>query len=259
MRAPQGMNSYTEDMSGENHDIFTVDSLFSGRLQCVQHKEGYRFSIDAVLLSHFAEPKPGNRILDLCAGCGIVSMVMAYRKQHIRVAALEVQPALVELIKRNIAMNGFEDRYEIVAGDLLHIENFLPPQSFDMVVCNPPYRKSETGRVNHGDEQAVCRHEIKADLQGVIRAMSFALKNRGRGALVYPAERSASLISELRKQRLEPKKMRIVHSYPGSEGKLILLEAMKGGGEELTILPPLYVYEKQGGDYSPEVADYYRP
>ncbi len=238
---------------------YTFDSLFSGKLQCVQHKQGYRFSIDAVLLGHFIHPKPGDQILDLCAGCGIVSLIIAYRWSDIFLAALEVQPALAELIRRNIKLNSLDGRLSVIEGDVNQIRDLLAPESYDVVVCNPPYRKAESGRRNIGKEQAVARHEVKADLPGIIKAVVYGLKNRGRASLVYPAERSTSLFAELRKHGLEPKRMQIIYSYPGSAGKLILVEAVKGGGEELTIMPPMYVYEEQGGKYTLEMAKLYEP
>lgn len=241
----------------KNEDI-THDSLFSGRLQCLQYRQGYRFSVDAVLLAHFITPKPGDRILDLCAGCGVVSLILAFRRPTTHLTALEIQPQLAELIRRNIEVNNFEGRIDAIEGDCRQINELVEVGSFEWVVCNPPYRKSDTGRRNPAEEQAVARHEIKVDLAGVIKAVSFALKTRGRAAFVYPALRIAALIAELKNNGFEPKRLQVVHSYPGGEGKLVLLEAIKGGGEELAILPPFYVYKEPDGDYTSEMAALYK-
>ncbi len=139
------------------------------------------------------------------------------------------------------------------------MNTLFPPESFDWVVCNPPYGKLATGRVNPQDEQAVCRHEIEADLADIIRAISYSLKNRGRTALIYPANRAAVLLAGLKAAALEPKRLQIIHSYPGSQGKLVLIEAMKNGGEELVILPPFFIYEEAGGKYSAAMARLYEP
>lgn len=242
-----------------DNDTITQDSLFSGRLQCFQYRQGYRFSIDAVLLSHFITPRPDDRILDLCAGCGVVSLILTYRWPETNLTALEIQPQLAELIRRNIKTNHFEERVEVIEGDCQQINDLVEVGSFEWVVCNPPYRKADTGRQNPAEEQAVARHEIKVDLAGVIKAVSFALKTRGRVAFVYPALRIAALVTALKNNGLEPKRLQIVHSYPGGEGRLVLLEAIKGGGEELVILPPFYIYKEPNGDYSDEMEKYYEP
>jgi len=130
--------------------------------------------------------------------------------------------------------------------------------TFDWLVCNPPYRKSGSGRVNPIDEKAVARHEIKGTLDDSVKAASYFLKNKGRAAFVYPASRGAALLASLRNEGLEPKKMQVVYGYPGAQGKLILVESVKNGGEELDILPPFYVFKELGGEYSKEMQTYYK-
>ncbi len=246
-------------MAGKRNENITADSLFSGRVQCLQHRDGYRFSMDSVLLAHFIEPKAGDHILDLCAGCGVVSLILAYRFPKVRLTALELQPQLAALIRENVSANDYTGRIEVVEGDCRQINELVKPGSFSWVVANPPYRRPETGRLTIGDEQAVARHEISVDLSGVVKAVSFALKTRGRAALVYPAARAAALITELKNERLEPKRLQVVYSYPGGEARLVLVEAVKGGGEELAILPPFYIYQEPDGEYTPGMAKLYEP
>ncbi len=231
--------------------------MFDGKLQCVQHKEGYRYSVDAVLLSHFISPAPNARIIDMGAGCGIISLVLAYRWPQTQIISLEIQKPLVALIQKNIVLNNLQKQVKVVEGDFCQINKILDSGGFDWLVCNPPYRKSGSGRVNPLSEQAVARHEIKGKLADALRAASYLLKNKGRAAFVYPASRSAVLISLLKKEGLEPKRMQVVHGYPGAPGKLILVEAVKNGGEEVEILPPFYIFKESGGEYSEEMTKCY--
>jgi len=236
---------------------YTEDTLFDGRIRCLQHKIGYRFSVDAVLLGNFIHPRPGDRILDLGCGCGIISLILAYRWPRVSITGLEIQPGLARLASRNVALNDWQERIKIIHGDLKETGKSVGPGSFDWVVSNPPYRKPGTGRINPGAEQAMARHEQSADLAGVTKAANWAVRKRGRVAFIYPASRGASVIAELKKAGLEPKKMLPIFSYPGSSASLLIIEAVKQGGEELTILPPFYVYEERDGEYSPEMAGYY--
>jgi len=233
------------------------DTLFSGQVTCLQHRDGYRFSVDAVLLAHFINPAAGDRILDLGAGCGVVSLALCFRHPGIFLTALEIQPALAELCRRNAVNNRFDDRLQVKEGDLRDLASLLPAGSFDWVVANPPYRKNDTGRKNLDQEQAIARHEIMADLSEVIRASAFLVKTKGRAAFVYPASRAAALIRELVESGFAPKRLQVVHSYPGSVGKLVLVEAVKAGGEELSILPPFYIYDAPSGAYTSEMARCY--
>jgi tRNA1(Val) A37 N6-methylase TrmN6 len=250
------MKEYQE-MPG--HAEYTDDALFDGRIRCLQHSRGYRFSLDAVLLGNFVSIRPGEKIIDLGCGSGIIALILAYRWPSCQIAGLEIQPELVKLARENVVQNNWQERIRIMQGDLRQIDKIIAAGHFDWVVSNPPYRKKGAGRMNVQSEQQVARHENMANVASVANAAVWALKNKGRAAFIYPAVRGATVLYELKKQGLEPKKMQTVFSYPGSPAKLLLIEAVKGGGEELTILPPFYVYRAQEGEFSPEMADCYMP
>jgi len=238
---------------------YTDDSLYDGLLRCRQPGSGYRFSLDAVLLGNFISPRLQEHILDLGCGSGIVALIMAYRWPSCHITGLEIQPDLVELARENVVLNRWQERITILQGDLRLIDKSIAVGQFDWVVSNPPYRKSGSGRQNEEPQQLVARHETMADVAAVVGAAVRALKNKGRAAFIYPATRGATLLFELKKQGLEPKRMQIVYSYPGSPATLLLVEALKGGGEELSVLPPFYVYREHQGGYSPEMAACYKP
>lgn len=240
------------------HDEYTEDSLFDGRIRCKQRSNGYRFSLDAVLLGNFISIRPGEKVLDLGCGSGIVALILAYRWPSCQLTGLEIQPDLVKLARENVAQNNWQERITIMQGDLRQIERVIPAGQFDCLVSNPPYRKKGTGRMNLEPEQLAARHETMADVASVVKASAWALKNRGRAAFIYPAARGAAVLYELKKQGLEPKRLQTVYSYPGSPAVLLLVEAVKGGGEELTILEPFYVYREPEGEYSSEMAACYR-
>jgi len=237
----------------------TQDSLFDGRLICRQHRLGYRFSVDAVLLAHFFVPLPNESILDLGTGCGVMPLILAYRWPGLFLTGLEIQPDLAALARRNAEANGYAERIDIRDGDMRKIKEIFRAGSFQRVICNPPYRKIENGRQNLDAEQATARHEISADLESVVRALSWLLPIGGKIDLVFPAIRSVDLLESLRRGGIEPKRMQMVHSYPGGIGRMVLVEGIKGGGVELEILPPFFVYRGKGMGYSEEMARCYSP
>ncbi len=241
------------------HDDYTDDSLFNGRIRCLQPSKGYRFSLDAVLLGNFISVRPGEKILDLGCGSGIISLILAYRWSSCQMTGLEIQPSLVQLAQKNVVLNNWQERINILSGDLRNIDEIFAAGQYDWVVSNPPYRKTGSGRMNIEPEQLVARHETMADVSRVVRASNWILKNKGRAAFIYPAARIATVLYELKKQGLEPKRMQAVYSYPGGPATLMLIEALKGGGEELTMLEPFYIYQEPEGEYSPEMAACYKP
>lgn len=241
-----------------NNSLLTDDTLFDGNLICRQYKQGYRFSIDSVLLAHFSRPLATNHVLDLGCGCGVISLILAYRYHELKIIGLELQPELALLAHENVAANKMESRISVIEGDLRKIDETVSPESFDLVICNPPYRHPGTGRISPTDQRARARHEIDSQLDDIIGAAAFAVKNRGRACFVYPAKRTMSLIHSLKNKKLEPKTFQPVYSYPDSkEASLVLVEAIKNGGEEVQILSPLYIYTKKNGPYSGQVQEYY--
>ncbi len=148
----------------------------------------------------------------------------------------------------------------VIEGDLRKIKKIIKAESYDRVVCNPPYGKQGSGRINPGAEQALARHEINATLEDIVRAASHAVKNRGKVYFIYPASRSVALLYELRLCRLEPKRIQPIYSYPEDPAaRLLLLEAVKNGGEGLDILQPFYIYTSQNGVYTDEMENMFSP
>jgi len=203
----------------------------------IQSQKGYRFSIDAILLSQFVTVKPGDVVVDLGTGCGVIPLILLLTKPFRFAFGLEIQKELALQAGRNIRLNRLEDRMEVILGDIRH-----PPMargSADVVTCNPPYRKVKSGRINPDPRRAIARHELLASIDDILRAAAALLRKKGRLALIYPALRLVDILVRLRRFNLEPKKIRI--NYPGleSSAKLALIEASLSARPGLEICPPL--------------------
>lgn len=230
----------------------TSDSYFNGQIRIRQNQSGYRFSIDAVLLAYYARPHPGDRVLDLGTGCGIIPLIMAYRNPTIIVYGIEVQKELSELANFNIKDNRMEERITIVCKDMKSLRSEMISGLVDLVVCNPPFRKSQAGRINPDYQRAVARHEIQATLSDVLVTARRMLRPAGRFVTIYTAERTAELLTQMRSDRIEPKIVRTIHSSRLSEAKLILVEGVKGGRPGTKIESPLILCD-EAGNYTQEV------
>lgn len=235
------------------------DTLFDGQVICSQPENGYRFSIDPVLLAHFCQPHSGDKILDLGTGCGILGIILTYRYSGLRITGIELQKQLLDHARINREQNDLVDQFSLIEGDYRNIRSLLAPESFDQVVTNPPYRKEGSGRINTGDQRASARHELHGNIGNVVQAASYAVKNRGRVSCIFPANRLAELLLCMQDSNLTPSCLRPVYSYPESDSAvLVLVEAVKNGRCELELLSPLYIYTEKNGPYSEEVAAYYR-
>jgi tRNA1Val (adenine37-N6)-methyltransferase len=229
----------------------TLDEILGGRLRIIQKKRGYRFSLDALLLAAFVVLRRNDDLIDLGTGSGVVAMILARRFLSGRILGIDIQEELVERAARSAALNGLEGRVAFCRGDVRHPGSFCAPGSFDAAVFNPPYRRISSGRRNPDPEKAVARHEIRGTAKDFLAAADHALREGGRVHAIYPATRMVEIISRMRGCGIEPKRLRVVHSRPGGTGVFVLVEGVKGGGEELLVEPPLHIYGE--GGYSGEM------
>lgn len=227
----------------------------------MQHVTGYRFSIDPVLLAHFVRFKKDERVLDLGAGCGVLGLILLYRLPDsiYRLTAFELQDSLAELARLNVIANSYQDKMEVVKGDLCRIADFFAAGSFTSVVCNPPFYTPRSGRTSTNEEALIARHQVRCNLSEILHSAACVLKNRGRIFLVYPAELLAVLFTQLKISGFAVKRMQTVYSYPEqeSEARLVLVEALKNGGDGMRVESPLYIYSEKDGEYSQELQAMY--
>jgi len=232
---------------------WTLDGLFQGEIKLFQPSDGYRFSIDAPILASFVKVKKGEKLIELGTGNGVILIILGKKYPHLEeLWGIEIQRDLFELAQENVKMNGLSERIRIIEGDVKEIERHFSPQSFQVVVSNPPYYPASSGRINPENKKALARHEIMGTIEDFLNATSYLLKEKGRCYFIYPQKRAITLLVEMRKRRLEPKKIRFVHPKPKEEAKMVLVEGIKGGKEGLVVEPPLYIFD-QKGSYTEEM------
>lgn len=232
---------------------FTRDTFFNGRLRVMQPASGYRFSIDAVLLANLADVKPGDRILDMGTGCGIIPLVLAYRHPDIsRIFGIEIQKELADTANSNILENRMEERISIIHADF---KTLMPAQTggpVDLVICNPPHYPQNSGRINPDDQRALARHEIAMTLDDLIAVSRRMLNRAGRLFMIYPSVRIVDMMTRMRQAGIEPKQLRLIHPRPGAEARLVLAEGIAGRRPGVKIGPPLCIHGNDG-KYTPEI------
>lgn len=236
----------------------TLDTFFNGKVRVMQNTTGYRFSIDSVLLAYHSVPRHGDKVLDLGTGCGIIPMLLVFRHPYITVYGAEVQSELAALAVSNVKENQMEDRITVLFSDMKLLRPTMTDGPVDLVVCNPPYRKPGSGRINPDKQRAVARHEVKVNLLEIIQTAHRMLRTAGKFITIYTAERTTDILAQMRMDDIEPKFLRMIHSRRNTDAKLILIEGIKGARQGLKIAPPVIVYDNQG-DYTNEVKQMFKP
>lgn len=237
-------------MIAETRDSISLRG--AGVVHIRQPGKGARFTLDSLLLADFCRVGPRDRMLELGAGTGIVSLLLARKSPRTRITAVELEPAAYSLLCRNIEDNCCIDRIVPLNRDIKDLRHIpLTHHAFDVIVANPPYTRSGAGRASPSRERQTARHDQAASLPLWLDCHGL-LKNRGGFFLVFPAARLAELMTCLRERNLEPKRIRLVHAYEHKPASLVLIEAVKNAGRGLEVLPPLIVHGT-GGAYTAEV------
>jgi tRNA1Val (adenine37-N6)-methyltransferase len=236
----------------------TMDTVFEGQLRVRQMRQGYRFSVDAVLVAHFAGPLTTETVLDLGTGCGIIPLILASRYPGIMAHGVELQGDLAGIARRNAVENGLGDRVRIHALDMKQVSTTLTSGPVDLVVCNPPFHPVGNGRINPDSQRALARHELGITLFELVETAGRMLREGGRFVAIYPLGRLEDMLREMHRQGLAPQTLRRVHPKEDGPAKLFLVAGVKNGGGPLEELPPLVLYGA-GGAYTSEAAAMFLP
>lgn len=233
-----------------------MDDLQLDGIHVIQKKDGFRFGIDAVLLANFANVKNGNRVVDLCSGTGIVPFIIAGKTKASSITGIEIQEDMVEMANRSAMFNKLQDKIEFICEDLTNIDIMKKIPKVDVVTVNPPYKLYNSGIVNPSDKMAIARHEICCNLEDVIIACRTLLKDNKRMYMVHRPDRLADIITLMRKNKIEPKRIQMVHPNTKKAPNIVLIEGQRDGGAFLKWEPPIYVYNDKGG-YSDQIEAIY--
>ena len=233
-----------------------VDDLQFGGLHIIQSQRGFRFGMDAVLLSHFADVRPGDLVADLGTGTGIIPMLLAGHSKAAKITGLEIQPLMAEMAQRTVRMNNLEEVITILEGDLKHAHCLLGYNKFDVVTCNPPYERKGGGVVSSDPAWAIARHEEACTLSDVAHAAFDLLRLGGRLDMIIRADRAVDTLLTLKEARLEPKRICMVCPSADRSPNLMLVEATRDGKPGVKWDPQLVVYGPDG-KYSEKLQEIY--
>jgi tRNA1(Val) A37 N6-methylase TrmN6 len=232
----------------------TLDILCNDELKIIQKKDGYRFSIDAILLSNFITLKKHERLLDIGTGCGIIPVYLSKKGHRNFMTGIEIQEGLFQAAQKNKYLNNCGN-LQFIHGDIKLCIEDLRKIPFHVIVSNPPYTKERTGRQSPKHSRFIARYESYIDLSKLLSASSAILNKKGRFYIIYPSKRLGELIYTAKANKLEPKRLRLIYPKREMAANLFLAEFIKEGGMEVTIEKPLFIYDNE--QYTKEIESYY--
>ena len=229
------------------------DLVYFKNIKIVQNKNYFNFSLDSILLPNFIQLNPKTeKIIDFCTGNAPIPLVLS-TKTNAKIYGVEIQKEIFELAKESIKINNLTENIMLINDDVKNLVNIFETDTFDIITCNPPYFKlNEDSIVNDNNIKSIARHEIKIELEDIIKISKKLLKNGGSLNLVHRTDRLIEIIELMKKNNIEPKRIRFIYPKINSESNLVLIDGRKNGKTGLKILSPLYVHNNDG-TYTEEV------
>ncbi|WP_051617260.1 tRNA1(Val) (adenine(37)-N6)-methyltransferase [Desulfonatronovibrio hydrogenovorans] len=212
-----------------------------------QPEQGFRFSTDSLLLSTFITPGNSSKVADLGCGCAVIGLglILANPGKKIQVLGLDKSPEMIRHARINIARLGLDDCCSALEKDVSEVvKSDLYPESFDLVLLNPPYRDPGSGRMPADESRKAASFCTANELGLFFEAAGYLLKRKSRLGVVFAGEQLDMLLSSMGQKRLIPKRMIPVYGTIKKRASLVLVEAIKDGGAGLKILPPLVLYNQ---------------
>jgi tRNA1Val (adenine37-N6)-methyltransferase len=232
----------------------TLDGALGGAVTLVQPADGYRFSLDAILLARFAAETPASVVLDLGCGCGVVGLCVLALGGAERLEGVDIQAQMVDCARGSARRSGLGERAAFRVGDYRERIGVLPGGGYPLVVSNPPYRPPGSGQLSPRPGVALARHEVCGTVEDLARSAAGALRQGGSFCVVYPAARLPMLLAACEGSGLQPRSLRCVYPRERRPASLVLLRCTKGAGGGLEVRPPLVLHGAGGAKYSAEAA-----
>lgn len=224
-------------------------------LYIVQDTDMFKFSLDSALLPNFVTVNLKTKeILDIGCGNAPIPLILS-RRTKANITGVEIQKDVYEMALESVKINKLENQINIINGDINEIYNTLN-KKYDIITCNPPYFKvTASSNTNDSSYKTIARHEVKLNLENLIKISKTLLKTNGTLAIVHRPERLVDILTFMRQNNIEPKKIQFVYPKKGSEANVLLIEGTLNGSVGLKVLDPLYVYDD--GKYTKEVEKYF--
>ncbi len=226
-------------------------------LKIVQDNEMFNFSLDSVLLPNFVTlNKNISKIMDIGCGNAPIPLILS-TKTSAKIYGVEIQKESYELAQETIKINNKENQIKIIHDDINELYKKIETDSFDVITCNPPFFKfCETSNINKNDYKTIARHEVKLNLSQLFNIAKKLLKNNGVIAIVHRPERLIEILSIMKENNIEPKKLQFIYPKKNMDANIMLIEGSKNGKPGLKILPPIYTH-LENGEYTEEIKKYF--
>ncbi|NCB38218.1 MAG: methyltransferase domain-containing protein [Erysipelotrichia bacterium] len=203
-----------------------LDTVPGTNLSLIQKIDGTAFAIDTLLLANFVKFNADmTNAADLGSGSGILAFLLKYRNPALQITGFELQENFIDLAHRNLQLNKQFADVNFEQMDVREIPARILPESYDLVVSNPPYFQAGSGRLPARPGRAMARHELNGTVKDFVEAATYLLPYGGRFCLIIPSGRFYEIIDYLKAGNFGLKRLQFVMPKEGEKSHLVMIEA----------------------------------
>lgn len=181
-----------------------------------QDKSVFRVGTDAVLLGSLADVSEANNVLEVGAGTGIISLMIAQGNPEAQILAIDINPEAVSISQANFSNSPFSDR---IKSQLQDLKNFETEEKFDLIISNPPYFE-----INSSEKDILARQKLELNFSDLIKKSSRLLSENGLFTVIIPIDSEKEFTDICSMNNLFLHRKVIIKGIKTSEPKRLVLE-----------------------------------
>jgi len=217
----------------------TTDDFLGGAVKLIQPVDGYRVSMDTVLLAASIPAKRGDKVLEGGVGSAGAAICLAQRVPGVKLYGIEIQADMLALGKQNVVQNSLEKQVSLSEGCITDLSG--PQSGYDHVMLNPPYLPAGKAIRPPSQSKGIAHMDGNASLKDWVRFAVHNAKQKGTVTIVHRADRLDELLAHLYRRVGE---LKILPLWPreGRSAKRVIVQGRKGVHGATSILPGLALH-----------------
>lgn len=200
-----------------------------------QDSDFFKFSVDSILLSEFANKYPLNgKILDICTGNAVIPLILSKYTSN-TIYCFEIQESVAKLAELSIKENKLSNQIKLINDDIKNIGKYYQKNYFNIITCNPPYFEYNGNMVNNSIEKMIARHEVTLNLEQIFEIASNYLENNGIMYIINRSERLDELINLGFKYKIGVKEIQLIKTKENGKPTLVIVKCIKNSKKHVKI------------------------
>lgn len=221
-----------------------IINILGKRLTLAHLPNGFKTSMDSVLLAAACKARAGDAVLDMGCGVGGAGFCLLARVKGVRLIGVDIQDAQIKLAIQNAQTNDFANDATFETSDII---DFKREKEYHHIIMNPPYLDGGKHlRSPHAEKATAMGHqENEHSIKEWIEVAHFNLKSNGTITIIHRADQTDEII------RVMGKRFGAIELIPlwpkiGVKAKRVIIRAIKDRRSPLTLHSGLTLHDDDG-------------